>query len=82
MIPVDLSANSANCEGRIYGPNGSGIQILGIRYMDPFSGSTDMSVPQHCLLFKKQFVNFLQILFMCVFVLQNINLGFMTKYWN
>ena len=41
MIPVDLSAN---CEGRIYDPNGSGIQILGIRSRDPFSGSTDMSV--------------------------------------
>ena len=40
MIPVDLSAN---CEGRIYDPNGSGIQILGIRSRDPFSGSTDMS---------------------------------------
>ena len=40
MIPVDLSAN---CEGRIYDPNGSGIQILGIRSWDPFSGSTDMS---------------------------------------
>ena len=43
MIPVDLSANSANCESRIYDPNGSGIQILGIRSRDPFSGSTDMS---------------------------------------
>ena len=40
MIPVDLSAN---CEGWIYDPNGSGIQILGIRSRDPFSGSTDMS---------------------------------------
>ena len=29
MIPVDLSANSANYEGRIYDPNGSGIQIQG-----------------------------------------------------
>ena len=27
MIPVDLSAN---CEGRICDPNGSGMQILGI----------------------------------------------------
>ena len=40
MIPVDLSAN---CEGRIYDPNGSGIQIIVIRARDPFSGSTDMS---------------------------------------
>ena len=40
MIPVDLSAS---CEGWIYDPNGSGIQILGIRSRDPFSGSTDMS---------------------------------------
>ena len=39
MVPVDLSAN---CEGWIYDPNGSGIQILGIRSRDPFSGSTDM----------------------------------------
>ena len=38
MIPVDLSAN---CEGRIYDPNGSGIPILGIRSRDPFSGSMD-----------------------------------------
>ena len=44
MISVDLSANSANCEGRIHDPNGSGIQILGIRSRDPFSRSTDMSV--------------------------------------
>ena len=43
MIPVDLLANSANCEGRIYDRNGSGIQILGIRSRDSFSGSTDMS---------------------------------------
>ena len=42
MIPVDLSAS---CEGRIYDPNGSGIQILGIRSRDPFLGSTDMSAP-------------------------------------
>ena len=40
MIPVDLSAN---CEGWIYDPHGSGIQILGIRSRDPFSGSTDTS---------------------------------------
>ena len=40
MIPVDLSAN---CEGWIYDPNGSRIQILGIRSQDPFSGSMDMS---------------------------------------
>ena len=40
MIPVDLSVN---CESGIYDPNGSGIQILGIRSRDPFSGSTDMS---------------------------------------
>ena len=40
MIPVDLSAY---CEGRICDPNGSGIQILGIRSGDPFSESTDMS---------------------------------------
>ena len=40
MIPVD---RSANCEDWIYDPNGSGIQILGIRSRDPFSGSTDMS---------------------------------------
>ena len=32
MIPVDLSAN---CEGRIYDPNGSGIQIPGFRFRDP-----------------------------------------------
>ena len=42
MIPVDLSAN---CEGWIYEPNGSGIQILVIR----FQVSTDMPCPQ-CLL--------------------------------
>ena len=35
MIPVDLSAN---CESWIYDRNGSGIQILGIRSRDPFSG--------------------------------------------
>ena len=40
MIPVDLSVN---CEGGIYDPDGSWIQILGIRSWDPFSGSTDMS---------------------------------------
>ena len=40
MIPVDLSAN---CDGWICDPNGSGIQILGIRSRDPFSGSTVMS---------------------------------------
>ena len=40
MIPVALSAN---CEGWIYDPNGSGIQILGIRSRNPFSGTTDMS---------------------------------------
>ena len=40
MISVDLSAN---CESWIYDPNGSGIQILGIRFRDPFSGSRDMS---------------------------------------
>ena len=40
MIPVDLSAN---CEVGAYDLNGSGIQILGIRSLDPFSGSTDMS---------------------------------------
>ena len=39
MITVDLSAN---CEGRIFDPNGSGIQILGIRSRDPFSGSMDI----------------------------------------
>ena len=44
MIPVDLSAN---CEGWIYDPNGSGIQILGIRSRDPFSGSTDMAGRGH-----------------------------------
>ena len=33
MIPVDLSTS---CEGRIYDPNGSGIQILGIRSRDPY----------------------------------------------
>ena len=43
MIPVDLLAN---CEGWIYDPNGSGIQILGIRSRDPFSGSMDMSDPE------------------------------------
>ena len=41
MIPLDLSAN---CEGWIYDPKGSWIQMLGIRSRDPFSGSTDMSV--------------------------------------
>ena len=40
MIPVDLSAN---CEVWIYDLNGSGIQILGIRSRDPFSGFMDMS---------------------------------------
>ena len=40
MIPVDLSAN---CEGWIYDPNGSGIQILGIRSRDPFGD------PRTCL---------------------------------
>ena len=40
MIPVDLSAN---CEGWIYDPSGSGIHILGIRSRGPFSGSTDIS---------------------------------------
>ena len=40
MIPVDLSANF---DGWFYDPNGSGIQILGIRSRDPSSGSTDMS---------------------------------------
>ena len=39
----DPSGSVANCEGWIYDPNGSGIQILGIRSRDPFSGSTDMS---------------------------------------
>ena len=43
MIPVDLSAN---CEDWIYDPNGSGIQIFGIRSRDPFSGSMDMSAPE------------------------------------
>ena len=33
MIPVDLSAN---CEGWNYDPNGSGIQILGVRSRDLF----------------------------------------------
>ena len=42
MITVDLSAN---CEGWIYDPNGTGIQIIEIRSRDPFSGSTDMSGP-------------------------------------
>ena len=40
MIPVDLSVN---CEGWIYDPNGSGIQVFGIRSRGSFSGSTDMS---------------------------------------
>ena len=44
MIPVDLSAN---CEDWIYDPNGSGIQILGIRSRDPFSESTDMSADNY-----------------------------------
>ena len=47
MIPVDLSAN---CGGWIYDPNGSGIQILGIRSRDPFSGSTDMFAPRYRLM--------------------------------
>ena len=46
MIPVDLSANH---EGWIYDPNGSEIQVLGIRsrirFQDP--RSTDMSVWFH-----------------------------------
>ena len=46
MIPVDLSAN---CEDWIYDPNGSGIQILGIRSRDPFLGSTDMSGQECCM---------------------------------
>ena len=40
MIPVDLSAN---CEVWIYDPNGSRIQLLGIRSRDQFLGSRDMS---------------------------------------
>ena len=40
MIPVDLSTN---CEGWIYDPNRSGIQILGIRARDLFLGSMSMS---------------------------------------
>ena len=32
-----------HCERCIYDPNGSGIQILGIKSRDPFSGLTDMS---------------------------------------
>ena len=40
MISVDLSVI---CEGLIYDPNQSWIQIIGIRSRDPFSGSTDMS---------------------------------------
>ena len=50
MIPVDPSANSTNCESRIYDPNGFGIQILGIKSWDPFSGSTDMSGRSYVLL--------------------------------
>ena len=42
MIPVDLSAN---CEVRIYNPIGPGIQIIGIRSRDLFSGFTHMSGP-------------------------------------
>ena len=49
MIPVDLSAN---CEGWIYDPNGSGIQILGIRSRDPFSGSTHIS-ERHLMAFSQ-----------------------------
>ena len=49
MIPVDLSAN---CDGWIYDPNGSGIQILGIRSRDPFSGSTDISAAERLLSWK------------------------------
>ena len=40
MILVDLSISY---EGWINDPNRSGIQILGIRSQDPFSGSTDIS---------------------------------------
>ena len=49
---------SAKCDGWIYDPNGSGIQNLGIRSRDPFSGSTVMSASeapntrhntQHCI---------------------------------
>ena len=49
MIPVDLSPN---CDGWIYDLNGSGIQILGIRSRDPFSGSTDRT----CLVVSTSFV--------------------------
>ena len=45
MIPVDLSAH---CEGWMYDPNGSGIQILGIRSRDPFSGSTACLLRSQC----------------------------------
>ena len=38
MIPVDLSAN---WESWIYDPNGSGIQILRIRYRDPRMSAPD-----------------------------------------
>ena len=48
MIPVDLSTN---CEDWIYDPNGSGIQFLGIRSRDPFSGSMDMSALQRFFAF-------------------------------
>ena len=44
MIPVYLSAN---CEGWIYDPNGSGIRTLGIRSRDPFSGSAGMSATEN-----------------------------------
>ena len=45
MIPVDLSAN---CEVWIYDPNGSEIQILGIRFRDPRTCLIDSTyLPTH-----------------------------------
>ena len=41
VIPFDLSQTVR--VRSTYDPNGSGLQILGIRSRDPFSGSTDIS---------------------------------------
>ena len=39
IVKANLWSQCVVCEGRIYDPNGSGIQILGIKSRDPFSGS-------------------------------------------
>ena len=58
MIPVDLSAN---CEGWIYDPHGSEIQILGIRSRYPFSGSTNMSGQEFMTIEKSLGVDFMRL---------------------